>query len=164
MPPSVGRTSQSFSVFHPGINAHNISMPLLRTSLYAQGVSIYLAPTADARESWISTLRHIAMEGRCYVLGCNQFVIKDTLPLYITHGEEEREDIVSDGGSAIVDPMGKVVAGPLWGVEGRLDAVVEDLEKSVVMAKMDMDVGAAGHYARGDVFKLKVEGLDLGSG
>lgn len=139
-------------------------MPLLRASLYAQGVSIYLAPTADARESWISTLRHIAMEGRCYVLGCNQFVTGKTLPSYITSGSGAEEEIVSSGGSAIVDPMGEIVAGPLWGKEGRLDVVVRDLEESVVRAKMDMDVGAAGHYARGDVFKLYVEGLDLGRG
>lgn len=139
------------------------SMPLLRASLYAQGVAIYLAPTADARESWISTLRHIAMEGRCYVLGCNQFVTGKTLPAYITEGVSE-EEVVSGGGSAIVDPMGEIVAGPLWGEEGRLDVVVRDLEESVVRAKMDMDVGAAGHYARADVFKLYVEGLDLGRG
>lgn len=140
------------------------SMPLLRASLYAQGVAIYLAPTADARESWISTLRHIAMEGRCYVLGCNQFVTGKTLPAYITEGSGSEEEVVSGGGSAIVDPMGEIVAGPLWGEEGRLDVVVRDLEESVVRAKMDMDVGAAGHYARADVFKLYVEGLDLGRG
>lgn len=145
------------------------SMPLLRTSLYMQGVSIYLAPTADGRESWISTLRHIAMEGRCYVLGCNQFVTNETLPSYITKTlsqsiQESPGDIVSSGGSAIVGPLGDIVAGPLWGEEGRLDVVIEDLEKSVVRAKMDLDVGMAGHYARGDVFRLHVEGLDLGRG
>lgn len=138
-------------------------MPLLRASLYAQGVSIYLAPTADARESWISTLRHIAMEGRCYVLGCNQFVTNETLPLYVAQGDKPGE-IVSSGGSAIVDPLGEIVAGPLWRKEGRLDVTIEDLEKSVVRGKMDMDVGMAGHYARGDVFRLHVEGLDLGRG
>lgn len=144
-------------------------MPLLRASLYAQGVSIYLAPTADARESWVSTLRHIAMEGRCYVLGCNQFVTSKTLPGYISAegGSEEgakEEEIVSNGGSAIVDPLGEIVAGPLWGDKGRLDVVIADFEKSIVRAKMDMDVSPAGHYARGDVFKLHVEGLDLGRG
>lgn len=96
------------------------------------------------------------------MLGCNQFVTSETLPAYIKGGQAG--EVVSSGGSAIVDPLGEVVAGPLWGEEGRLDVVVDELEGSVVRAKMDMDVSAAGHYARADVFKLYVEGLDLGRG
>ncbi len=48
-------------------------MPMLRMHMYAQGIQIYCAPTADDRETWLSTMRHIALEGRCFVLGCNQF-------------------------------------------------------------------------------------------
>lgn len=149
------------------------SMPLLRASLYAQGVSIYLAPTADDRESWTSTLRHIAMEGRCYVLGCNQIVTNKTLPKFLAYsigadddGDSDNglEVYLSKGGSAIVDPLGKIIAGPLLGREGRLDVVIERFERTLIGAKLDMDVGAVGHYGRGDVFKLKVEGLDLGTG
>lgn len=55
-------------------------MPLARMAIYSKGVEIYLAPTADARDTWQATLRHIACEGRCFVLGCNQFVAKDMYP------------------------------------------------------------------------------------
>ena len=55
-------------------------MPLARMAMYGKGVEIYLAPTADQRETWHSTLVHIACEGRCFVLGCNQFITKDMYP------------------------------------------------------------------------------------
>ena len=48
--------------------------------MYAKGVDIYLAPTADTRDSWQATIRHIACEGRCFVLACNQFVTRSTYP------------------------------------------------------------------------------------
>jgi len=139
-------------------------MPLLRTTLYTQGVTIYLAPTADARPSWIGTLQHIALEGRCYVLGCNQFVKKKDLPDYITRESAEdinKEEVVCAGGSVIFDPLGQCIAGPLWGETGVLTAEIEDLEGDVVKAKMDFDGGVGGHYSRADVFRLEVEGLEL---
>jgi nitrilase len=141
-------------------------MPLLRASLYAQGVSIYLAPTADARESWMYTMRHIAMEGRCFVLTCNQYVDTTTLPPFVdqyvdVQNIDTTPEILSSGGSAIVDPMGNVLQGPIVGKEGLLVHNIKNLEQEVVRAKMDMDVGFGGHYSRGDVFKLSIKGLDL---
>ncbi|KAL7273453.1 Nitrilase [Rhizina undulata] len=142
-------------------------MPLLRTALYTQNVSLYLAPTADARESWISTMRHIAMEGRCYVLGSNQYVRRGDLPTYVLSGSkytaEELEQVISAGGSVIVDPLGKIVAGPLWNETGVLSVEIEDLRGDVIKGKMDFDANQlGGHYSRSDVFKLEVEGLQLG--
>jgi nitrilase len=139
-------------------------MPLLRTSLYSQGVTIYLAPTADARESWVTTMQHIALESRAFVVGCNQFVTTDTLPPYVpastARGEMEMEDdtpledvmpegeVVSNGGSVIFDPLGRVLAGPLWGSTGVIKATIENVEREVIRAKMDMDTALGGHYAR----------------
>ncbi|PWW75233.1 carbon-nitrogen hydrolase [Tuber magnatum] len=147
-------------------------MPLLRATLYTQNTNIYLAPTADARSSWISTMQHIALEGRCYVLGCNQFVTNRTLPPFAddtaaslqTDGavvDIAEESVLCNGGSVVFGPMGEVLAGPLWGKEGKLSVVVEDLEGDIVKAKMDFDVGLSGHYSRSDVFKLEVMGLEL---
>lgn len=131
-------------------------MPLARAAMYEKGVEIYLAPTADARESWQSTLVHIALEGRCFVLGCNQFVTKEMYPKDLPGYTElaPQPDIMSRGGSAIISPMGRVLAGPLFDREGILFADLDLGE--VARSKFDFDV--VGHYARPDIFKLVVNG------
>jgi nitrilase len=129
-------------------------MPLARMAMYAQGVELYLAPTADARETWQSTLRHIACEGRCFVLGCNQFVTRDMYPPDLPMREEldAQPEVMCRGGSAIVSPLGDVLAGPLYDQEGILYAELDRDE--LVRSKVDFDV--VGHYARPDVFQLAV--------
>ena len=127
-------------------------MPLARMAMYSKGVEIYLAPTADARDSWQSTLRHIACEGRCFVLGCNQFVTKEMYPDDLEGLDEldEHPDVICRGGSAIISPFGEVLAGPLYDKEGILFADIDLAE--VARGKFDFDV--VGHYARPDVFQL----------
>jgi nitrilase len=129
-------------------------MPLARMALYSQGVDIYLAPTADARPTWQATLQHIACEGRCFVLGCNQFVTKSMYPPDLAGiGDlESQPDVLCRGGSAIISPLGDVLAGPLYDREGTLFAELDLAE--VARSKFDFDV--AGHYARPDVFQLKI--------
>lgn len=130
-------------------------MPLARMAMYAKGVDIYLAPTADARERWQSTLQHIALEGRCFVLGCNQYVRRDMYPddLEIKEELDAWPETLSAGGSAIYGPMGERLAGPLWNEEGILTA---DLDlTAIARSKFDFDV--TGHYARPDVFRLAVD-------
>ena len=129
-------------------------MPLARMAIYDKGVEIYLAPTADARDTWQATLRHIACEGRCFVLGCNQYMTKDMYPDDLKELKElnEQPEIMCRGGSAIISPLGKVLAGPLYEQEGILFA---DLDlAAIVRSKFDFDV--VGHYARPDVFQLIV--------
>ena len=129
-------------------------MPLARMALYGKGVDIYLAPTADARDTWQATLRHIACEGRCFVLGCNQFVTKEMVPADMRDHPElaAQPDVMCRGGSAIYSPLGESLAGPLYGQEGILFA---DLDLGEVpRSKVDFDV--VGHYARPDVFRLVV--------
>ncbi|MDH4137010.1 MAG: carbon-nitrogen hydrolase family protein, partial [Anaerolineae bacterium] len=129
-------------------------MPLARMAVYSKGVELYLAPTADARDTWQATLRHIACEGRCFVLGCNQFVTKAMYPADLERLEElaDQPEVMCRGGSAIVSPLGEVLAGPLYDQEGTLFAELDLAE--VVRAKFDFDV--VGHYARPDVFQLIV--------
>ena len=129
-------------------------MPLARMAMYSKGVEIYLAPTADARDSWQYTLRHIACEGRCFVLGCNQFLTKEMYPDDLEDLDEldQHPDVMCRGGSVIISPFGDVLAGPLYDKEGMLFA---DLDlNEVVRGKYDFDV--VGHYARPDVFQLVV--------
>ena len=129
-------------------------MPLARMALYGKGVELYLAPTADSRDSWQATLRHIACEGRCFVLGCNQFVTKSMYPADLPGIADlaGQPEILCRGGSAIISPLGEVLAGPLYDAEGILYA---DLDLAdVARSKLDFDV--VGHYARPDVFQLVV--------
>ena len=134
-------------------------MPLARMALYEQNVQLYLAPTADQRDSWQATLRHIACEGRCYVLGCNQYVTRDQYPDTFQEELRDQPNILSRGGSVIISPLGEVVAGPLWDQEGTLYADLDLAE--VAKSKLDFDV--TGHYARPDVFAFewKKEGRQL---
>jgi nitrilase len=130
-------------------------MPLARTAMYAKGVELYLAPTADARDTWQATLSHIACEGRCFVLGCNQFVTKDMYPadLPMRHELNEQPEVMCRGGSAIISPLGEVLGGPLYGEEGILYAELD--MSQIVRSKVDFD--AVGHYARPDVLRLVVD-------
>ncbi len=127
-------------------------MPLARTALYQQGIEIYLAPTADCRDSWQATLTHIACEGRCFVMGCNQYLTKDHYPPELQKLlSVDNPSLPSSGGSVIISPLGKVLAGPLFGNEGVVTAEIDPRE--IIKAKMDFDV--IGHYARPDVFSFE---------
>ncbi len=129
-------------------------LPLLRAAMYAKGIEIYCAPTADARDSWIASMRHIAVEGRCFVLSCNQFNRRRDFPAdYRTPFGDDPDTIITRGGSCIVDPFGTLLAGPNYEGEAIL---VADLDRAqIVRGKYDLDV--VGHYARPDVFELHVD-------
>lgn len=132
-------------------------MPLLRTYMYSQGVQIYCAPTADGRDTWLPTMQHIAMEGRCFVLTCNQFLTRGDCPDNYDidpefFGGDSPETIITRGGSAIIDPLGEVLAGPLFDESGILTAEIDPGQ--IGRGKYDFD--AVGHYARPDIFRLHV--------
>ena len=129
-------------------------MPLLRMAMYSKGVQIYCIPTADGRDTWLSTVRHIALEGRCFVLSANQFArLSDYPPDIKNELASKPDDIVCLGGSCIVGPLGNVLAGPDFDGEAILYADI-DLN-DVARAKYDFDV--TGHYARPDLFRLQVD-------
>lgn len=128
-------------------------MPLYRTALYAKGVQLYVAPTADSRDGWVASMRHIALEGRCFVLSCNQFARRSDYPSdYPGELPSDASAVVTRGGSCIVSPLGEVIAGPAYDEETIL---IADLDLAdTVRAKFDLDV--VGHYSRPDVFQLLV--------
>jgi nitrilase len=129
-------------------------MPLLRYHMFSQNIQIYLAPTADGRDTWMPTMQHIAIEGRTFVLSANQFVRgKDMPDGYALPAElSNPNSILTNGGSVIIDPFGKILAGPLFGEEGVLVAEIDTDE--CIKGKMDFDV--CGHYARRDAFSLVI--------
>ncbi|KAL6232780.1 hypothetical protein BDW75DRAFT_11780 [Aspergillus navahoensis] len=145
-------------------------MPLLRQSLYSQNVNLYLAPTVDCRETWLSLMRTVALEGRAIVLSASQCGRYKELPSWVTEASESEkidadpEDWASAGGSCIIGPLGEVLAGPIWNVNDVSDPdtalqVVEVDFEDCLRGRLDLDL--AGSYSRSDSFTLKVEGLDL---
>jgi nitrilase len=130
-------------------------MPLARAAMYAQGVDIYLAPTWDNGERWVATLQHIAKEGRCYVVGVCAVSSGADVPADLrgTVYRDDPEDWMSDGWTTIVAPGGTVVEGPLRGEEGILYAEVDRDRINEHRHVFD----PVGHYARPDVFELRVD-------
>lgn len=129
-------------------------MPLLRMAMYQKGIQLYCAPTADARDTWIASMRHIACEGRCFVLSANQFARRCDYPDdYPIEGVQDSQAVLCRGGSLIVSPLGDVLAGPAFDGEAVL---VADLDlREIIRGKYDFDV--VGHYARPDIFRLHVD-------
>lgn len=128
-------------------------MPLLRAAMYSKGVNIYCTPTADDRDTWLPTVQHIALEGRCFVLSACQMNRRKDFPVdYDTGKDVEPDTIMMRGGSCIIGPLGNVIAGPVFDEETILFA---DLDMSDV-ARSSLDFDVVGHYSRPDIFKLIV--------
>ena len=129
-------------------------MPLLRMAMYSKGIEIYCAPTADARDSWLATVRHIAVERLCFVLSCNQFQRRRDFPAdYHSSFGNDPDAVICRGGSCIVDPFGNFLAGP--NTEGEAILVAEIDLRQIIRGKYDFDV--VGHYSRPDIFQLHVD-------
>jgi nitrilase len=121
-------------------------MPLYRQHLYEQGVQLWCAPTVDARDMWLTSMRHIAYEGRCFVLSACQYLTKEDWP-------DDLQEVggTIEGRSAVISPGGEILAGP-YSEEGLIITGI-DLD-DILRGKFDLDV--AGHYNRRDIFSLLV--------
>jgi nitrilase len=127
-------------------------MPLLRTALYAKGIEIWCAPTVDDRDVWQASMRHIACEGRTFLVSACQYLPPPAPAARRDPAWPEDRPLIR-GGSVIVSPLGEVLAGPLYGEEGLIAASV-DLDD---LARARFDLDPVGHYARPDVFRLTVD-------
>ena len=137
-------------------------MPLARQALYLSGVHVYVAPTWDRGEPWLSTLRHIAKEGRVYVIGCCSAMRPSDIPdrfAFKSGASVSATGWINPGDSAIVDPDGKILAGPLHETQDILFAEVDP--RRVTGPRFQLDV--AGHYARPDVLELVRRGAAASS-
>ncbi len=131
-------------------------MPLARAALYADGIDIYLAPTWESSDGWVATLRHIAREGRVFVIGVNQCVRGSDIGAHVPGRAEMyggTDDVLALGNTAIVAPSGDLIAGPIIGEEGM---VVADLDLEDARTARQMN-DPTGHYARSDVLRLLVD-------
>jgi len=141
-----------------GLTCWENYMPLARHYLYSQGVDIWAAPTLAPSDGWIATLRHVALEGRCYVLGVNPCLHADQIPADFPHRDRVWDASVGDGwvehgNSVIIDPTGKILAGPARHEETILYA---DAALATVHAARRL-FDPVGHYSRPDIFQLRVD-------
>ncbi|HCL87530.1 MAG TPA: nitrilase [Comamonadaceae bacterium] len=129
-------------------------MPAMRMAMYQQRVALYCAPTADDRPTWVASMQHVAMEGRCFVLSACQHLRRSQLPMDALHSRlpEGEDTVLMRGGSCIVSPLGKVLAAPVYDQDALLTAEL-DLS-DIPQGQFDFD--PVGHYARPDVFQLAV--------
>jgi len=114
-------------------------MPMLRMAMYAKNVALYCAPTADDRDTWLPTVQHVALEGRCFVLTACQVIRRKDFPATVRVSLGDTPDaVLMRGGSAILSPFGKVLAGPVFDAETILTAKL-DLN-DIGRGKFDFDV------------------------
>ncbi|TWB41008.1 carbon-nitrogen hydrolase family protein [Nitrospirillum pindoramense] len=129
-------------------------MPLLRMAMYAKGIEFYCAPTVDDRETWLPTMRTIALEGRCFVLSSCQYLTRADCPAdYAAVQGDDPSTVLIRGGSCIIDPLGNVLVPPCF--DGEMTHLADLDRRLIARGKYDLDV--AGHYARPDVFSLTVD-------
>jgi len=129
-------------------------MPALRMTMYDQGIQLWCAPTVDDRDIWQSSMRHIAYEGRCFVLSACQYMTRADAPDdYDAIQGNDPDTVLIRGGSVIVSPLGEVLAGPVYNETALLTAEI-DL-RDCIRGKYDLDT--VGHYARPDIFELSVD-------
>jgi len=136
-----------------GLICNENYMPLARTAMYAQDISIYTAVTLDDREVWPSLIRTIAVEGRCFVISACQYASRSDYPKEYDNFRGDNPDTVFNrGGSMIVDPLGKVLAEPVYDKDA---IVIADLDLTMIQ-KASLDFDAVGHYSRPDALQLTV--------
>uniref|UniRef100_A0AC34QKL3 CN hydrolase domain-containing protein n=1 Tax=Panagrolaimus sp. JU765 TaxID=591449 RepID=A0AC34QKL3_9BILA len=126
-------------------------MPMLRTFMYNKGVQLYLTPTVDDRDVWLSTVRTVALEGKCFVISACQYLTTKHFPDDHTIHQGDEQVLIS-GGSCVINPFGKIIMKPEYNCE-KIEIVECDLSE-IIEAKFDLDT--VGHYSRPDIFQLIV--------
>ena len=129
-------------------------MPLARAALYQKGLTLYISPNTNDNEEWQATIRHIAIEGRCYFINCDMYFTRNMYPsgLHCPEEIDNLNDIVCRGGSCVIDPYGHYAAEPVWDKEQIIYASLD--MNQVPASRMEFD--PCGHYARPDILELIV--------
>ena len=131
-------------------------MPLARVALYQKGLTIYLSPNTNDNPEWQDTIRHIAIEGKCFFVNADMLITKESYPKDLKTWERDVSILpeqICRGGSCVVDPYGHYLTEPVWDDEA---IILADLDMTQVYASR-MEHDPCGHYARPDVLELKVK-------
>lgn len=131
-------------------------MPLARYAIYSQGVEIYIAPTYDSGDDWISSLQHIAREGCCWVVGCGNLLRGSDIPADFPEKDSlypDADEWINPGDSVVIAPGGEIVAGPMREEAGILYSTIEPAKVGIARRALDV----TGHYSRPDIFQLHVD-------
>ncbi len=126
-------------------------MPLARQALHTSGEDVHVAAWPQVKEMNLVASRHYAFEGRCFVIACGSIMRADEIPAELELIESLKQNpdtLVLNGGSAIIAPDGKVIAGPVFEAESILTA---DLDFSQI-AEESLTLDVTGHYFRPDIF------------
>ena len=130
-------------------------MPLARFALYSQGIDIYIAPTWDSGDSWLTTMKHISKEGGCWVISTATAIQGSDIPKSFPHRERlfEEDEWINAGNAVVIKPQGEVIAGPLRNINDILYATIDPDES--IHSRKSLDI--SGHYGRPDIFKLEID-------
>lgn len=131
-------------------------MPLARQAMHDSGEHIHISVYPTVHEIHQISSRHYAFEGRCFVLAAGLIMRIKDLPEEMSFRKElagKPDDLLLNGGSAVIAPDGRFLAGPVFDEE---TIVIADIDLSEVdKEKMTLDV--SGHYSRPDVFDFRVK-------
>jgi nitrilase len=129
-------------------------MPLARYALYAQDLEIFVNPTWDNGESCLVTLRHIAREAGCWVIGTATALQGSDIPADFPERDKlyKPDEWINNGDAVVINPAGAVAAGPLHREKTILYAEID--REAARRARRSLDV--CGHYGRPDIFTLSV--------
>ena len=130
-------------------------MPLARVALYEKGLTIYLSPNTNDNPEWQDTIKHIAIEGKCFFVNSDMLITKAGYPKDLKTYERDvaiLPEKICRGGSCVIDPYGHYLTEPVWDEEA---IILAELDMTQVYASR-MEHDPCGHYSRPDVLELKV--------
>jgi predicted amidohydrolase len=126
-------------------------MPLTRFAMHAKGEQVHAAVWPEVPEIHQLAGRHYAFEGRCFVLAAGSLMKTSALPRDMEVHPKDQGEWALRGGSMIIAPDGKVLAGPVF---DREQIVAADIDLAAIREE-SMTLDVTGHYSRPDCFEFR---------
>lgn len=129
-------------------------MPLARQVMHDAGEEIHVAAWPGVHDLHQLASRHYAFEGRCFVVAVGQLLRVRDLPPELPVRADKAGDpdaLLYRGGSAVIAPGGRYLAGPVFDEE---TVVIADCDLSEIVGE-SLTLDVSGHYSRPDLFDLR---------